>query len=191
MMKSFAVAVVAGVLLLAGCGNVETQPQTEQKAVTQPPEPAAGAGGLPQGPVQPRTGASEPNEASTRPVRAEEGGAAAAGSAETALNGTRGGAKTENAGPTEGDAPVRAEPVVVKSPVRDRTPEPNDAKPTELIAVASAPAESPAGYTLKLRSWRADARGSTAADGRMIVPRLSIATPYAVVRCRSLSVSVK
>jgi hypothetical protein len=141
MLKSLAVAVAAGVLLLAGCGNVETQPQTEHKAVTQPPEPAAGAGGLPQGPVQPRTGGSEPNEGSTRPVRAEEGGAAAAGSAETAPNGTSDGAKSENAGHTEGDAPVRAEPVVVKSPVRDRTPEPNDAKPTEPIAVASAPAE--------------------------------------------------
>jgi hypothetical protein len=130
MTKPLLVALLGGVLLLAGCGTVETQPQTERTAVAQPPEP-----------VLPRTGVSGPNEASTQQVRVEEAGAAAGSSAETTPNGASDGAKTENVGRTKGDAPVQAEPVVVKSPVRDRMPESNEGKPTGSIAAASALAE--------------------------------------------------
>ncbi len=56
-MRSLAVALMGGVLLLAGCEDVQTQPQRDGIAVSQPPEPAAAPGGL-----QPEQGRSDTPE---------------------------------------------------------------------------------------------------------------------------------
>jgi hypothetical protein len=156
MMKSLAVALLAGVVLLAGCRNVETQPQTGRATVAQPSEPAAEPVSFQREQPQSCTTASQPNEAKTQQVGGVEEDKAA--TAETSQDGVSCEAKTENIGLTEGAAPVQAEPVATKAPVRGETHEPNEAKPirpsdvrsTEPIAVkpsepatvASAPADA-------------------------------------------------
>ncbi len=123
MMRSLAVALLGGVLLLAGCGSVQTQPPSSGTTVTQPPEKVCEKPESPVWQPQAQLGdgslherGSACNQSSTIP---KAGGLEAA---------TPGDVKAEIIGPAECPAvSVRAAPAEANLPQQGRTQKPDDA----------------------------------------------------------------
>ncbi len=137
-MRSLAVALLAGVLLPVGCGDVQTQPQSDRIAVAQPPKPAAAADGLPQ--EQGRLGAPEsvPDGASTPQTQVGESKAAVVDPAGTTLERIDREVQTEIIGRTEGAAAsVPAASADANALAQGRTQKPDDARRSEPNAVRS------------------------------------------------------
>jgi len=144
MMRSLAVALLGGVLL-AGCGNVQTQPLSDGAAVTQPPEPTAAPGGLLQEQARSGTPGSLPGEASTQQAREEENETAVVDTAGTTAEAVGPEVRNEIIGPAEGAA--ASAPTDVNLPERGRMlkpndtrrPEPNEVRPAEPKVLVSMP----------------------------------------------------
>jgi hypothetical protein len=128
MTNPLRVVLWVGVLLLAGCGNVRTQPQDERMMAAPPPEPAVEPGGLlgQERMLSGPTGA-EPNGTETRPARAGGDKAAAVDPAGMAPAEAGRDVRSENVGRTGDTAAAKAELIEVRVPVPDKTREPNDA----------------------------------------------------------------
>jgi len=128
MMRSLAVALLGGVLLLVGCGGVQTQPQSDRTTVTQPPEPAAAPGVLPQEQEPSDTARSMPGEASTQQTPVGESQTAVVDPAGTTLDRAGREVRTESIGRAEGAAAsVQAAPPDVNLPGQGRTQKPSEA----------------------------------------------------------------
>ncbi len=163
MVRSLAVALLGGVLLLAGCGEVRMPPQRGRTAVTQPPEPAAAPAGL-----QPEQGqsvalGSAPGEPSMPQTQVGEGKVAIVDPAETTPDRASREVRTEIIGRAEGvAASVQVAPADANLPEQGRTqkpvdarrPEPNEVRPAGPNLVVSMP------DTQKEASPRADEDGA-------------------------------
>lgn len=140
MMKSLAVVVLAGVLLLAGCGSVQTPPQAARAAVSPPPERMAEPNGLPQDQVRSSLIIPPSDATSTPREPVEEVKPVTAGPGPVTPHPADRDEQTENAPPAEHATQVRAEPVRAGAPVLNQQREPGDAKPNEPNDTAKVPA---------------------------------------------------
>ena len=128
MMRSLAVVLLGGVLLLVGCRNVQTPPESGQTTVTESAEPAA-ASGVPQQQVRSDATESTPGDASTQQIQAQENKAAAGDPAGTTPDRTGQEVRAEIIGPAEGPAvSVQAVPAADNLPEQGWSHKPNDAE---------------------------------------------------------------
>jgi hypothetical protein len=147
MMRSLAAALLGGVLLLAGCGKVETQPPSDRTTVTQPPEPAAAPGDPRLGNGRSATPGSMPDETGTPQTQRKESDAAVADPAGTTPDLESQGISAEIIGRTEGTAapaPASADANLPEQgralkPNDGRRAEPNDVRPAEPNVPVSIP----------------------------------------------------
>ncbi len=129
MMRPVGVALVAGVLLLAGCGPVALQPQAEPGALVGPSEPPAEPAMSPQGQTRPGPGDPNPDQASALQVPAQGGGTATPQASGTDPKAVSREPQTENIEHAEVVTPVQTSPVGLNTPASDKTSEPNKVAP--------------------------------------------------------------
>jgi len=143
MVRSLAVALLGGVLLLVGCGNVQTRAQSGRTTIA-PPEPVSAPVALEQkhaGPPEFR-----PDEAGTQQTQAKESKAPVVDPAVTTPDQARREVSGEIIGPTKGEAAsVQAPRVDVNSPGQGRAQRPGAAVPAEPNRVNPAAEPSRAG----------------------------------------------
>ncbi len=134
MMRPVGVALVAGVLLLAGCGPVALQPQAEPGALVGSPKPPAEPATSPQEQTRPGPGDPNANQASASQVPAQGGGTATPQASGTGPKTVSRESQTENVEPTEVVTPIPTPPVSTDGPVADKTSGPNKVTPAPVQA---------------------------------------------------------
>jgi len=132
MMRSLAVALLGGVLLLVGCGEVQTPPSSDGTAVTRAPEPAAAPGGPPQEQGPSGMPESSPGAASMLPAQVEQHETAAVDPAEMTPERISQEARTEIIGPLKSTAAsVPTVPADANLPAQNPAQKPHDARRSE------------------------------------------------------------
>ena len=137
MMRSLVVALLGGVLLLVGCGDIQTRAQGGRTTVTKPSAPAAAPGAT----QQERSSPSEPvpRAASAPQTRAQEEKAATVDAAAMTPGQAGPEARSEIIGPVPGDAAsVRTTPVDGNTLGPGRTQRPGAAVTAEPSQVSAA-----------------------------------------------------
>ncbi len=152
MMRPLGVALMAGVLLLAGCGPVALQPQAEPGALVGSSEPPAEPAVSPQEQTGPGPGDPNANQASALQVPAEGGEPATPQASGTDPKTVSREPQTENIERTGVVTPIQIPPIGPNAPTSDKTSEPNK------VAPAPAQAHDEAGaifreYTEILRTY--------------------------------------